>query len=883
MKRKESDEEILVDVETAAGGRCGDSGADTASSSSSTSGCTVARLRVPGGEAASEAGSRRGSSSSRLSGSQGSQGDLPYRSGNTGRSAQLEQSRELFSPGETLPEEVTSQAWEINYREAAIFLEEGQNNDKFLHHPRDRESLPAYLLVHSQWFNLIDLVVSVVVLCLGFVEQDSSSEVIPILQVPIVVHSSVELCGLVLMSVQLYLKTRWIGWRGFLKHRRTLIKGLTLLVMMAEAIVVLVRNKSHFRVTRAFRVLFLIDTYYAGGVRRFIRQIFKSLPPILDMLGLLLFIMVIYSVLGFYLFGPDENFEGSPYFQTFFLSFINLFVLLTTANYPDVMMPSYNRNSFSFLFFFSYLMVNLYFLMNLLLAVVYDSFTAEEVKKFKKLFLHKRKACQHAFKLLVTRENPNGICFVHFSGLVSHFSSRSTPMDNLLMFKLLNKSDSNILSQEEFYGVYDCVDYRWRPNKQILPYFEGCKRPFSIMSGAIHLLVTNKAFEYTIYMLIITNGTLMIVQTSLMNHTDEEQFIYSPWISLLFVSVYTLEMVFKLIGLGMKKYFHSPWNVFDCLITLLGIVSIVMKELNIQTSWIMILRSLRLLRLFKVKKRFRDVFGTFIILLPRLNSAMIILLLVYYFFGVIGVELFSNYVLKDCCKNTTVEPYYVAAGNNNYTTSYYYLNNFHNLPRAYVTLFELMVVNNWFIIMEGYASVSGTDWSRIYFMGFYLFTMVVVTIIVAFILEAFLFRIQYKQRMNKDEEVKVLSELLVLSREEIVYLDAVYEKAGRNGFKEFAAVENGEQLFEFVGTKLRTKEELQKMMYKEETVTWLEEARREEEQRALEFQQSVLCGGAAGPDESLQVLHNGEEDGSVTIRRALMTGPSAAHRPPLPS
>ena len=26
--------------------------------------------------------------------------------------------------------------WEINYREAAIFLEEGQNNDKFIYHPR---------------------------------------------------------------------------------------------------------------------------------------------------------------------------------------------------------------------------------------------------------------------------------------------------------------------------------------------------------------------------------------------------------------------------------------------------------------------------------------------------------------------------------------------------------------------------------------------------------------------------------------------------------------------------------------------------------------------------------------------------------------------------
>jgi two pore calcium channel protein 1 len=41
-------------------------------------------------------------------------------------------------------------AWEVNYREAAIFLEEGENNDKFLHHPRDFEALPAYLLVSSR-------------------------------------------------------------------------------------------------------------------------------------------------------------------------------------------------------------------------------------------------------------------------------------------------------------------------------------------------------------------------------------------------------------------------------------------------------------------------------------------------------------------------------------------------------------------------------------------------------------------------------------------------------------------------------------------------------------------------------------------------------------
>ena len=45
--------------------------------------------------------------------------------------------RELRSRGEgEAAEEETRQAWGVNYREAAIFLQEGQNNDKFIHHPR---------------------------------------------------------------------------------------------------------------------------------------------------------------------------------------------------------------------------------------------------------------------------------------------------------------------------------------------------------------------------------------------------------------------------------------------------------------------------------------------------------------------------------------------------------------------------------------------------------------------------------------------------------------------------------------------------------------------------------------------------------------------------
>ena len=76
---------------------------------------------------------------------------------------------------------------------------------------------------------------------------------------------------------------------------------------------------------------------------------------------------------------------------------------------------------------------------------------------------------------------------------------------------------------------------------------------------------------------------------------------------------------------------------------------------------------------------------------------------------------------------------------------------------SYVVLFELTVVNNWYVIMDGYAfytrehNYSTHEWTRAYFMIFYIFTMIVMTIIVAFILEAFLFRIQFTEFLNKQE------------------------------------------------------------------------------------------------------------------------------------
>lgn len=110
--------------------------------------------------------------------------------------------------------------WEMNYHEAAIFLEEGRNNEKFDSHPRHPEDLPAYLLVHNNWYYGLDLLTSLVLLALAFVEEPA----VPLFGVPVWAHGSIELFALTTIAVELALKLRWIGWSTMLRHKRTMLK-----------------------------------------------------------------------------------------------------------------------------------------------------------------------------------------------------------------------------------------------------------------------------------------------------------------------------------------------------------------------------------------------------------------------------------------------------------------------------------------------------------------------------------------------------------------------------------------------------------------------------------------------------------------------------------
>ncbi|XP_044052768.1 two pore calcium channel protein 1 isoform X1 [Siniperca chuatsi] len=731
------------------------------------------------------------------------------------------------------------QSWEMNYQEAAIYLQEGENNDKFFTHPRNPKALAAYLFAHNHLFYMMELLTGLLLMMLSLCEAPA----VPSLRLDVYVHATLELLALVMVAFELCMKLRWLGFHTFIRHKRTMVKTCVLLLQFVEAIVVLIRQTSHVRVTRALRPIFLVDCRYCGAVRRNLRQIFQSLPPFIDILLLLLFFMVIFAILGFCLFSPNT---ADPYFSTLENSLVSLFVLLTTANFPDVMMPAYSKNRWSCVFFIVYLSIELYFVMNLLLAVVFDTFNDVEKMKFKSLLLHKRSAIDHAFQLLVSRQRPMGVSLKQFDGLMRFYRPRMSARDRFLTYKALHTSGSPMLSLQDFYKFYEATGLKWKARRSGEHWFDDLPHTTFLIFKGINLLVKSKAFQYTMYVVVAINGVWILVETYTLNSGFSWSKIV-PWSYIVFLTIYGVEVLLKITGLGPMDYFSSGWNLFDFSVTVFAFLGLIALAFDMEPFYfIVVLKPFQLLRLFKIKQRYRNVLDTMFELFPRMASLGLTLIIFYYSFAIVGMEFFADKIYPNCCNKSTVADSYkqinITDGNKTVLEEgYYYLNNFNNILSSFVTLFELTVVNNWYITMEGVTSMTN-HWSRLYFMTFYIVTMVVMTIIVAFILDAFVFRMNYSRKNrepleNPEDENGIVFEVEV-SRDEALATLELYKQTciGLSSLSSLQGVlqtmdRGGHSSLVYLGRRSRTKSDLSMKMYEEEIQEWYAEYSRENRPR----------------------------------------------------
>ena len=108
---------------------------------------------------------------------------------------------------------------------------------------------------------------------------------------------------------------------------------------------------------------------------------------------------------------------------------------------------------------------------------------------------------------------------------------------------------------------------------------------------------------------------------------------------------------------------------------------------------------------------------------------MSVLFVIFYIFSVLGMYLFGGMSKID----------FATFSRDQSIPDNYYMDNFNDLACSFVTLFTLMVVNNWMVQVQMYVDYKNGDTSyRIFFIAFYYFSVLIgINIVVAYTIDMY--------------------------------------------------------------------------------------------------------------------------------------------------
>jgi voltage-gated sodium channel len=159
-------------------------------------------------------------------------------------------------------------------------------------------------------------------------------------------------------------------------------------------------------------------------------------------------------------------------------------------------------------------------------------------------------------------------------------------------------------------------------------------------------------------------------------------------------AIFVVELAVRLLGHAPRvhRFFLDGWNVFDFTIVALSLLPAAGPFATVAR----LARLLRALRVVSALPELRLIVATMLRSIPSLANVVVLLGLILYVYAVVGVHLFAG-----------VDP-----------------GNWGALPRAGLTLFEILTLEGWVDLMN--TSLAATGWAWIYYVSFVVLAVFVV-------------------------------------------------------------------------------------------------------------------------------------------------------------
>nr|XP_032828240.1 voltage-dependent L-type calcium channel subunit alpha-1D-like [Petromyzon marinus] len=171
------------------------------------------------------------------------------------------------------------------------------------------------------------------------------------------------------------------------------------------------------------------------------------------------------------------------------------------------------------------------------------------------------------------------------------------------------------------------------------------------------------------------------------------------------LTLFSLEMLVKMYGLGLHVYFTSLFNRFDCFVVCGGITEAVLVGQGLVTPLgVSVLRCVRLLRIFKVTRYWNALSNLVVSLLNSMRSIASLLLLLFLFiiiFSLLGMQLFG--------------------GKFNFDSTQLHRSSFDSFPIALLTVFQILTGEDWNTVMyNGIRAYGGPSFPGILVCVFFI-------------------------------------------------------------------------------------------------------------------------------------------------------------------
>jgi len=479
----------------------------------------------------------------------------------------------------------------------------------------------------------------------------------------------------------------------------------------------------------------LINFFLRGIIiillNRGLRLIWKNIGIILYQTRrvsfLIFYVMIIFGVLGYFLFG-----DYSDEFKSVKESIYSLFILLSTCNFPDVMLNTFtNENKRNFFFFFAYICINYFILFTLLKTLYYSEFF-EEFRCRARIFV------EDIMQLYEYNDKDD----IKNAKSLNIFKTRGNKSFELLLVDINNKFS---LTDDEYEKILKLVKYERVSNedndkdsddfdlKEILS-----KKYSEISKDYKNRIDNNKVLKFLsnkfVEIIVCTINIIIIIIFFNSNIENISVFI----IQFIWCLIFNIEFIIYVYNLGLKTMFlresiHSIYFIINFLTTISCLIIIILnnkiKDFDTIKYIVGILFIARLVRVLKLLGKFseiRSIFKTLHNMKNLFSNLISTLFSFYYLFVTLSMYLTGGHIKKDSFDDINEIP------------SLYVHINFNDFGSGFLSCFCLTMINNINIIANSLSFGTSKNY-RIYFAFFYfLSTLIILNICSTLLLEMYM-------------------------------------------------------------------------------------------------------------------------------------------------